>query len=353
MFLRSVLASVVFLGAAHSVHAAQRTFVASNGLDTNSCSIGAPCRSFAAAIAQTAVGGEVLVVDSAGYGPVTIAKSVSLISPSGVYAGISVSIGAGVTVDAAGAVVVLRGVSINGQGGGNGVDVVHVARLRVEGCVISRMGTSGIRNNASGSEMIVVDTIVRDNGGGITIAADLTALIDHVRSEHNSFDGLYIGPATGDATLTVTDSVFAFNGINGINVAAAAGANVYAQVERTTLSRNGGQGIALTASSSGGTARAMLTRNAIQRNAGNGILMSGAAPGSVGGFISENAVHANGGNGINVQGSVDTNASANTVGGNGGSAFNCGTGSAIRTQSNNSADGYQSIGGCFFFNPGL
>ncbi|MEO8674201.1 MAG: right-handed parallel beta-helix repeat-containing protein [Casimicrobiaceae bacterium] len=354
MSIRFLVVALVFLGSVEIAHAAQRTFVASNGLDTNPCSIGAPCRSFGAAISQTDVGGEVLVVDSAGYGPVTITKSVSLISPSGVYAGISVFSGAGITIDAAGAIVVLRGLSINGLlGGGDGVNVIHVARLRIEGCEISRMGAIGIRNNASGSEMIIFDTIVRDNAGGISIAADLTALIDHVRSERNVFDGLYIGPATGDATATVTDSVFAFNGINGIIVNAAAGANAYAQVERTTVSRNGGQGIALTASSSGGTVHAMLTRNAIQRNSGHGILMSGAAPGFVGGFVSENAIHANGLDGINVAGSVDTHASANTVGGNGGDAFNCSAGSAIRTQGNNSADSFHSIGGCLFFNPGI
>ena len=75
--------------------AIQRTFVSGSGLDSNACSLAAPCRGFAAALAQTLPGGEVVVLDSAGYGPVTISQAVTLVAPSGVYAGISVFSGAG------------------------------------------------------------------------------------------------------------------------------------------------------------------------------------------------------------------------------------------------------------------
>ena len=56
---------------------AQRTFVSSGGLDTNTCLLAAPCRGFQAALLQTNAGGEIVVLDSAGYGPVTINKAVS------------------------------------------------------------------------------------------------------------------------------------------------------------------------------------------------------------------------------------------------------------------------------------
>ncbi len=61
-----------------------RTFVASTGNHSNPCSLNQPCRSFTAAIAHTNAGGEVIVQDSAGYGPVTIPKSVSIIAPNGI-----------------------------------------------------------------------------------------------------------------------------------------------------------------------------------------------------------------------------------------------------------------------------
>jgi hypothetical protein len=73
--------------------AAQRTFVASTGLDVNPCSITQPCRAFAAALALTDPDGEIIVKDSAGYGRVTIDRSVTITSPPGIYAGISVLAG--------------------------------------------------------------------------------------------------------------------------------------------------------------------------------------------------------------------------------------------------------------------
>ena len=96
---------------------AQRTFVASNGNDANACSLAAPCRGFARAITQTSANGEIIVLDSAGYGAVTIDRSVTITAPAGVYAGISVFTGAGITVATPGAAVTLRGLTINGQGG--------------------------------------------------------------------------------------------------------------------------------------------------------------------------------------------------------------------------------------------
>ena len=94
----------------------QRTFVASNGADTNPCSLTQPCRAFAAALLQTNAGGEIIVLDSAGYGPVVIDKAVSIIAPAGIYAGVTATSGNGIVVNAPGAAVVLRGLEINGTG---------------------------------------------------------------------------------------------------------------------------------------------------------------------------------------------------------------------------------------------
>ena len=80
---------------------AQRSFVSANhGNDANPCTVTLPCRNFAAAIAQTVAGGEVIALDSGGYGPVTIGNSISLISPPGVYAGITAFSGDAITINA-------------------------------------------------------------------------------------------------------------------------------------------------------------------------------------------------------------------------------------------------------------
>jgi hypothetical protein len=80
----------------------QRTFVSGLGSDSNPCSRTAPCRTFTQAISQTNTGGEVYVLDSAGYGAFTIAKSVTIVAPQGVVAGISVFSGDGIDVNAGG-----------------------------------------------------------------------------------------------------------------------------------------------------------------------------------------------------------------------------------------------------------
>src|SRR5438874_11521405 len=121
--------------AAHRTAAlAQRTFVsAATGNDANPCTRTAPCRNFAAAIAQTASGGEVIVLDSGGYGTVTINQAVSLVAPPGVYAGISVFSGTGITVNAGPSdVVTLRGLTLTGLGGADGISFTSGASLYVQ-----------------------------------------------------------------------------------------------------------------------------------------------------------------------------------------------------------------------------
>src|SRR5262245_18595184 len=119
LFLLALVA--VALSASSVAHAGgQRILVASYGAPTNvafSCPITKPCRGFSEAIGVTNPKGEVLVLDSAGYGPVTITKSVSIIAPPGIYAGVTAFSGDGITINAPGGTVVLRGLSVNGQGG--------------------------------------------------------------------------------------------------------------------------------------------------------------------------------------------------------------------------------------------
>ena len=84
---------------AQAVH---RTHVATYGLDSNTsfgCSVANPCRFFQAATAVVDPNGEVVVLDSGGYGAVALTKSISLIAPTGVYAGISVFPGSAGVMD--------------------------------------------------------------------------------------------------------------------------------------------------------------------------------------------------------------------------------------------------------------
>src|SRR5262245_53802148 len=55
-----------------------RVFVAAQGSDTNPCTFAAPCRTFQKAHDTVAADGEIDVLDPAGYGAVTISKSISI-----------------------------------------------------------------------------------------------------------------------------------------------------------------------------------------------------------------------------------------------------------------------------------
>ena len=94
----TLLVSIFLLVPSLAFASASRTFVSGAGNDANACSIVAPCRSLGAALAQTNSAGEIVVLDSAGYGPVTIGKSVSITAPQGVYAGITTATD-GVTIN--------------------------------------------------------------------------------------------------------------------------------------------------------------------------------------------------------------------------------------------------------------
>src|SRR5258708_319400 len=55
-----------------------RTFVSTAGSDSNPCSITQPCRHFSAAVAATAVGGEVDALDPGAYGSFTIGHAITI-----------------------------------------------------------------------------------------------------------------------------------------------------------------------------------------------------------------------------------------------------------------------------------
>ena len=57
---------------------ATRTWVSGVGDDVNPCSRTAPCKTFAGAISKTATNGEINCLDPAGYGAVTVTKSITI-----------------------------------------------------------------------------------------------------------------------------------------------------------------------------------------------------------------------------------------------------------------------------------
>jgi hypothetical protein len=143
-----------------------RTFVASNGNDASpDCSRGNPCRSFSGALGKTNAGGEVIALDSAGYGAtLTITRSVSIIAPTGIYGGMTPTTGTAISVNAPDATVVLRGLYLNAAGATTGISVTAVGALHVDNMVVNNFSSSGIDFSAGPSFLFVNDSIFRGNG---------------------------------------------------------------------------------------------------------------------------------------------------------------------------------------------
>lgn len=205
----AILLAALFASSDASAVTTQRTFVSGTGLDTNPCTLGLPCRSFATAITQTTSGGEIIVLDSAGYGGLTIAKPISIIAPAGVYAGVTVPTGVGITVNTPGAsdVVVLRGLTLNGLGGTTGIEVTSVGALHVSNVEIANFTFRGIYFAAAG-QLFVADSILRDNGeSGLHVQAPTgfaLAAISRSRFERNGANGIALA---GSTRGTITESV--------------------------------------------------------------------------------------------------------------------------------------------------
>ena len=123
-------------------------------------------RIFTAAEAQTARGGSVVVLDSPGYGPMTIGQSISLIAPPGVYAGITIPGWNGIiitgTAARCAATSSVYGVAALGR-------TIYTPRLRetkqalhsAVGVVTSRGNNALQANTTNGAELSLNDGYIR------------------------------------------------------------------------------------------------------------------------------------------------------------------------------------------------
>ncbi len=348
----TVTASLTLLASAHAF-SAQRTFVSTTGVDNPACSLVAQCRTFAAAIAATSPNGEVIVLDSGGYGKVTITQSVSIIAAPGVYAGISVvAPDQGVTVDA-GATdkVVLRGLTIKGQarqGGNNGIRILSAGQVYIERCIIADMGSSGVQAFTSGS-VFILDSLVSNSfgpgvyiGGGEVRVNDSrfvennigllvytgTLIASRIVVENNIAGGVVAAGIFEGAFVTLIESVLSGNG--GVGASAGRGMGfdtgpVEMRVIRSTVSNNGFEGFQINGQE--GFRSFVLSDSAVVRN-GQGDSGAGVAlVGEVRATITGSTIEANAGHGIFTVGST-TVVSGSTVSHNGAAgliAANAGT----------------------------
>jgi len=244
--------------------AISRTFVASFGSDSNPCSLAMPCRGFTVALAATDPGGEIVVLDSAGYGQVTIGKSVSITVPAGIYAGVSVMSGDGITVNAAGINVALTNLTINGQGGRDGIRFVQGARLNVSSCQITGMDRNGVRVEGSGTVAIARSAIRGSAQEGVFVGAAANVTIVRSRIQSSGGDGIAM---TGGAAGTVARTLVFDSGLFGITASQGAAGTSQIAVDDTAVSDNGAAtGVYAEATAASAVARIDVTDSLVTRN---------------------------------------------------------------------------------------
>jgi hypothetical protein len=163
------IALLLVMSAGSAQAQATRTWVSGVGDDVNPCSRTAPCKTFAGAISKTAPSGEINCLDSGGFGAVTIVKSMT-IKCVGVIGGIVAPGTNGITINSAGAKVVLEGLDINGIGSGvTGVRVLAASKVDVINTTISGM-TTGITMEGTGAHLFVNNSFIMNNStGGVDV----------------------------------------------------------------------------------------------------------------------------------------------------------------------------------------
>jgi hypothetical protein len=243
MNCRPALASLALAAALQctSAVAGPRAFVASTGDDANTAANCAPtalCRTFSAAQSVVDAGGEIIALDAADYGAITITKSVSIIGNPGVDAAIEISSGTAVTIATPSVDVTLKGLRIKGlYPNTTGIDMTSGSRLAIENCVLNSHEFA-IRISAPALVMIA-DTEVRGGGTGISAEGGATVDISRVQASEFNYAGIQADSSpTGNTTVAVSDSVLSGNGEGVAAGAGYLGAIAMISVTRSTLWRN-------------------------------------------------------------------------------------------------------------------
>lgn len=259
----------VFAFASLAQAQATRTWVSGVGDDVNPCSRTAPCKTFAGAISKTAVNGEINCLDPAGYGAVTVTKSITIdcedtqgsILSAGTN-GVIVNITAVTDIKKA---FKLRGVSINGAGTGiNGIRVLAANTVHLDEVVIDGVTQHGVSlETTSGSPKVFIqDTHIRSVTGNAVnsfITAGTMKLV---------IGGSQLGAAgiglnlSGNTNATVSDSELNGN-TTGIQVF-----NASLAVAGCTIANN------TTGVLAGGGATIRLMNSLVTQN-GTGLSLSG------------------------------------------------------------------------------
>jgi hypothetical protein len=297
LFLATLLALALHSAPAQALNA--RSFISALGNDANPCTRPLPCRTLQGAHDKTAAGGEINMLDPAGYGVVTINKSISIINDGVGSAGVLVpSAGTGITINAgASDVINLRGLIIEGAGvGPHGIIFNSGGALQIQNCVVRGLTGYGIyfAPNTTGTSayLAVSNSYIASTDIGISVtpsgSGSTQVDLNRVEMRNHNTTGFYIdgSPGTGTIAASLTDNLSS-KSFYGITVISDTGqAHTQIMVTRSVTSNNN-VGLLFY----GANVRAQLAQSTVTGNANGYFITVGATLESYG----DNYIDGNGG----------------------------------------------------------
>ncbi len=158
------------------------------------------------------------MLDTAGYGPLNITKSLAVTVPPGVDGFVTVTSGNGITI-ATGSedVVSLRGLIIEGNNNSIGINVSSIGTLTVENCTMRSLNYGIIMRNPANGRLVATGCSVRDVFYGIYLATAVSGIkvagvvtgcaVDNARG-----GAIYAGNFFSNTTVNLTVRDFVLTG---------------------------------------------------------------------------------------------------------------------------------------------
>lgn len=246
-----------------------RSAVSLTGADSNPCTTTQPCRSFTAAINATSPGGDIIALDSGGYGPFAISKSISVAGAPGIHAAITASSGSAININGgASDTVMLRNLVLIGSGATEGLSIASAGSVNLSDMTISGFTQNGVDETSSIAVVTLDKCRIMGNGNiAVNVGSTTKTVITHSEFVGNS-TGLYL---SGSGKMTVSGCILARNAV-GVD---SSGLTSDMFVEDSALVDNS---VAAWAGSVNGAGVLRLSNNVIY---GNGIGVQTVAGGTV------------------------------------------------------------------------
>jgi hypothetical protein len=225
-----VLAALLPAAPAQALRA--RVYVSKTGTDAGGCSFTAPCQTLNFALSGVEPGGEITILDSGGYNPITITQGVTITVPPGVEAGIVAAAGIdAITINTAdtSSVVSLHDLTLDGAGSGqNGIVFNNTGSLEIIDCVIRNFTNDGIKlfpiPSGEFTSNVLISKVLASHNGNAGVSFDtgyataINVVIDHTITTNNayglSFKNAGLGPA--QSSVAISNSIASNNSNTGM-----------------------------------------------------------------------------------------------------------------------------------------